>query len=211
MVIRPEIYRSAAIDRDAERVRLGLPPGQAIGVVMFGGHGSRVMLDIARQLHDIPLILMCGHNERLESGLRRLPATAPRVVLGFTPDVVHYMRLGDFFIGKPGPASLSEAIHLGLPVAAVRNAWTMPQERYNTVWVRENGFGVVHDSFRTLRSAADELVGKLDQFQRSLRRAANRAVFEVPGILQRILADSEPRSSAERSDLGSQLQVTHAS
>ena len=51
------------------------------------------------------------------------------------------MRLADFFIGKPGPGCLSEAVQLGLPVITIRNAWTMPQERYNAQWVREQGLG----------------------------------------------------------------------
>ena len=41
------------------------------------------------------------------------------------------MQLADFFIGKPGPGSISEAVQQGLPVIVVDNAWTMPQERYN--------------------------------------------------------------------------------
>jgi len=191
MIIRPDFYRLAALDREAERRRLGLDPARATGVVMFGGHGSRVMLDIARQLPDVPLILMCGHNENLARSLRRAAAAAPRVVIEFTPDVVHYLRLGDFFIGKPGPASLSEAVHLGLPVVTVRNAWTMPQERYNAQWVRENGLGVVHDSFRTIRPAVDEVIRRLPELQHRLRAIDNRAVFEVPETLAHILCRRE--------------------
>jgi UDP-N-acetylglucosamine:LPS N-acetylglucosamine transferase len=188
MIIRPEFYRPPLADRDAERRRLGLDPSRPTGVVMFGGHGSRVMLDIERQLPDMQLILMCGHNAGLASRLRRAGASAPRLVLEFTPDVVHYLQLGDFLIGKPGPASLTEAVQLGLPVVTVRNAWTMPQERYNTQWVRDNGFGVVHDSFRDIRAAVVELVGRLPAYRRNLRAYTNRAVFEVPAILGKILS-----------------------
>jgi UDP-N-acetylglucosamine:LPS N-acetylglucosamine transferase len=146
------------------------------------------MLDIARQLHDRQLVLLCGHNGRLAEALRQAPASAPRLVVGFTPDVVRLLRLGDYFIGKPGPASLAEAVQLGLPVVTVRNAWTMPQERYNTQWVRDNGLGVVHGSFRSLRPAVDEALSRLSEFRRSLGAIRNRAVFEVPEILEDILA-----------------------
>ena len=195
MIIRPEFYRPPLADRDAERRRLGLDPSRPTGVVMFGGHGSRVMLDIEQQLRDMPLILMCGHNAGLASRLRRARATAPRLVLEFTSDVAHYLQLGDYFIGKPGPASLSEAVCLGLPVATVCNAWTMPQERYNAQWVRDNAFGIVHDSFRTIRSAVAELVDRLPEHQGNLRRCGNRAVFEVPEILARILSGAAVPSS----------------
>jgi UDP-N-acetylglucosamine:LPS N-acetylglucosamine transferase len=190
MILRPQFYRLPPLDRDAARRELGLDPRRPTGVVMFGGHGSRAMLDIARQLHDLPLILICGHNAQLAESLRRAQSAAPRVVLGFTPDVVGAMRLGDYFIGKPGPASLSEAVHLGLPVVTVRNAWTMPQERYNTQWVRDHGLGVVHGSFRTIRPAVEDVLARLPEFQRNLRAIRNRAVFEVAEILHGILDDS---------------------
>jgi UDP-N-acetylglucosamine:LPS N-acetylglucosamine transferase len=61
--------------------------------------------------------------------------------------------LADFFIGKPGPGSISEAVQQQLPVIVVRNSWTMPQERYNAQWVRENKVGLVLPSFRSIRAA----------------------------------------------------------
>ena len=193
MILRPEFHRLPPLDRDAELRRRGLDPRQPTGVVMFGGHGSRAMLDIARQLHDRPLILLCGHNEPLAESLRRAKGSAPRLVLGFTPDVVNVLRLGDYFIGKPGPASLAEAVHLGLPVVTVRNAWTMPQERYNTQWVRDQGLGVVYDSFRSIRPAVDEVLARLPEFRRHLRAIRNRAVFEVPEILATLLTGAPGR------------------
>ncbi len=193
MMLRPGFHCLPPLDREAERRRLGLDPTLPTGVVMFGGHGSRAMLDIARQLHDRPLILLCGHNAPLAERLRREKAAAPRLVLGFTPDVTQVLRLGDYFIGKPGPASLAEAVHLGLPVVTVRNAWTMPQERYNTQWVRDNGLGVVHGSFRAIRPAVDEVLARLPELRRNLRVVRNRAVFEVPEILAGILAGGRRR------------------
>jgi hypothetical protein len=51
------------------------------------------------------------------------------------------MELSDFFIGKPGPGSISEALAKKLPVIVQRNAWTMAHELYNTRWVEELGAG----------------------------------------------------------------------
>ncbi len=133
------------------------------------------------------LILICGHNRALAARLRRLPRVAPRLVVEFTADIPYYMRLADFFIGKPGPGSLSEAVHQGLPVIVVDNAWTMPQERYNAEWVRDNGLGVVHGSFRSIDRAVAQLLAGLDEFRAGVGRIDNRALFEVPEILARIL------------------------
>lgn len=188
MIIRPDFYGAPeASDRAARLAALGLDPQRPVGVVMFGGHGSRSMLGIAERLPDTQLILMCGHNAKLADKLRALHAAAPRVVMGFTPDVAEVMRLGDFFIGKPGPGSLSEALHLGLPVIVTRNAWTMPQERYNTDWVRDNGYGLVLKSFRTIDVDLPALLADLPAFRARVGACHNRAVFEIPAILARIL------------------------
>jgi UDP-N-acetylglucosamine:LPS N-acetylglucosamine transferase len=108
--------------------------------------------------------MICGHNAVLAERLRALSAaarpSAPRVILGFTSAIRYYMQLCDFFIGKPGPGSISEAVQQGLPVIVTGNAWTMPQERYNIEWVREN-----------------------------------RAVFEIPEILDRIMQIAKPNES----------------
>ena len=193
MIIRPEFYAPISVDRSAERLRLGLDPARPTGLVLFGGHGSKAMLGIAQRLATTQLILICGHNKALAARLRELPQLAPRLVVAFTADIPHYMRLADFFIGKPGPGSISEAVQQGLPVIVVDNAWTMPQERYNAEWVRENGLGVVHGSFRTIDRAVAQLVDGFDTFRASVRRVDNRALFEVPEILERILRQaSEP-------------------
>ena len=193
MIIRPEFYAPISVDRSAERLRLGLDPARPTGLVLFGGHGSKAMLGIAQRLATTQLILICGHNKVLAARLRELPQLAPRLVVAFTADIPHYMRLADFFIGKPGPGSISEAVQQGLPVIVVDNAWTMPQERYNAEWVRENGLGVVHGSFRTIDRAVARLLDGFDTFQASVRRVDNRALFEVPEILERILRQaSEP-------------------
>jgi UDP-N-acetylglucosamine:LPS N-acetylglucosamine transferase len=196
MVLRPDFYDHdqashhdrAPLDRTAERAAAGLPASAPVGLVMFGGQGSKRMLDIARQLHDQPLILICGHNAALADQLRALPATAPRVVLGYTPQVRRWMQLADWFVGKPGPGSLSEAVQMGLPVVTVRNAWTMPQERWNTVWLQQQGLGTVVRSFRALRAPVLDLLARLDDFRAAVAAQRNRAVFEVPEILAGILA-----------------------
>jgi len=187
MIIRPDFYRSPSIDRGAERVALGLDPDRPTGLVLFGGQGSKAMLGIAKQLRDTQLILICGHNQALAAALRKQSGSAPHCVIGFTPEVAHYMRLADFFIGKPGPGSISEAVQQGLPVIVVRNAWTMPQERYNAQWVRDNHVGIVHGSFKTIRAAVIDMTQRLDEFRASVARIENRAVFEIPDILSGLL------------------------
>jgi len=187
MIIRPDFYAPRTLDRTAERNALGLDPTRPTGIVTFGGQGSMAMLDIARALDDVQLILLCGHHGKLATRLRRMKSSAPHAVVEFTPDVRRYLQMADFFIGKPGPGSLSEAIQQGLPVVTFLNRWTMPQERYNGQWVLENGLGAVARSASRVRPTVLALLDRLDEFRARVARIENRAVFEVPDILARIL------------------------
>jgi 1,2-diacylglycerol 3-beta-galactosyltransferase len=187
MILRPDFYFTPAVDRAAARGAAGLDATTPTGLVLFGGTGSRVMKRIATALPDTPLILMCGRNQALADELRALPSHAARVVVGYTHDVARWMQRADFFIGKPGPGSLSEAVQMGLPVIVTRNAWTMPQERWNTEWVRTQGLGVVKRSFRQVDTAVAELLAELPAYQARVRAIDNQAVFELPQILDRVL------------------------
>jgi Monogalactosyldiacylglycerol (MGDG) synthase/Glycosyltransferase family 28 C-terminal domain len=188
MVIHPDFYRSLPVDRIAEMQKLGLDPSRPTGMVMFGGHGSRVMRGIAKRLADVQLILVCGHNAVLAEKLRSFASQAPRVIVGFTAQMRYFMQLCDFFIGKPGPGSVSEALHQSLPVIVVRNSWTMPQERYNAEWILENHVGVVLDSFKNIRAGVQRVVEQGAAYRAAVARIDNRAVFEIPEILDKILA-----------------------
>jgi len=196
MILNPRFYEPVAVDRAAERRRLGLDPERPTGLVLFGGEGSSVMLEIARRLEPqagrLQLILICGRNQKLAARLRALPSRMALFVEGFTREVPYYMHLSDFFIGKPGPGSISEAIAMKLPVIVERNAWNLPQERYNTEWVTEQGVGMVLHNFRRIAQAVEEL-SQPDTYARmrgNAARLSNRAVFEIPDMLEQILARS---------------------
>jgi UDP-N-acetylglucosamine:LPS N-acetylglucosamine transferase len=192
MIIRPAFYEPLALDRASEQCRMGLDPARPTGLVLFGGHGSKAMVGIARRLAEsTQLILLCGHNQALARRLQALPGSAPRVVVGFTTDIPRYMQLADFFIGKPGPGSLSEAVQQGLPVVVVDNALTMPQERYNAQWIVENELGVVLRSFRSVDMAVADMLANLAHWRGNVRRMRNRALFEVPAILAHIMETAQ--------------------
>lgn len=196
MLLRPAFYDPAAEDRDAARAALGLDPRRPVLAVMYGGQGSSAMQRIARLLPDQQLILFTGHNVALAERLRTMKAPAARAVIGFTSDVPRLLRLADGFIGKPGPGALSEALHLGLPVITFDNAWTMPQERYNTRWVRELGVGLVLRSVADLPEGVERLCQRLPEFRARVRWLDNRALFEVPQILHDLLQAAPRKASA---------------
>ncbi len=198
MLLRPSFHEEPETDREATRHSLGFQPGIPVGVVMFGGEGSVTMKRIARDLGDRPLIILCGRNERLATALRALPAQAPRAIVGYTEDVARWLRLADWFVGKPGPGSLSEALHCGLPVVTVSNAWTMPQERWNTVWIGEQGLGIVLPGLAHLRAGVDLLLSRLPEWRDRVASHRNTALFEVPQVLGELVEAARRSGTAQR-------------
>jgi 1,2-diacylglycerol 3-beta-galactosyltransferase len=140
--------------------------------------------------------MICGHNEKLRAALEKIPRNKLMFVEGFTSDVAHYMSLADFFIGKPGPGSISEALQCGLPVIIESNSKTMPQERYNAEWVTEKGLGIVLNSFSDIAAGVHHLLQRptFERIRQNVMAYYNRALFEIPPILDEILERHVPYS-----------------
>ncbi len=204
MILHPRFYQTIHCDRRTERATRGLDPDLPTGLVMFGGQGADAMLEIADCLdtegpHHLQLIFICGRNQKLAERLRRRHSRILSFVEGFTAQVPFYMGLSDFFVGKPGPGSISEAIAMHLPVVVERNAWTLPQERYNADWVLEKQIGLVVRGAHEVPTAVKKLLkhGNLARFRSNAAAIRNRAVYEIPGILRQIVEGSSVGPSAE--------------
>jgi len=197
MVLRPEFYAESAVDAAAVKRELGLQEDLPTAMVLFGGFGSKVMYEIVEKLDaarlPVQLILICGKNQKLAARLKAKKWNIGTTVLGFTKEVHKLMRAADFMIGKPGPGSIAEAMQRGLPVLVECNSWTLPQERFNTEWVKEKGVGVVLKSFEDVLSGVQEMLepAKLAQFKKNVAAQNNRAIFEIMEILDRLLTGGE--------------------
>jgi 1,2-diacylglycerol 3-beta-galactosyltransferase len=115
------------------------------------------------------------------------------------------MELADFFIGKPGPGSISEALSKRLPLIVQRNAWTMAHELYNTQWIEAMGVGIVVGSFRQIPEAVRTMLvpDNYSRFRANASTYSNYAVHEIPQMLDDILAGHSvvsPPGSDPRSD-----------
>ena len=188
MILRPDFYRRPIVGKAARLAELGLQPHLPTGLIMFGGHGSAEMLQIAKALPDRQLIFVAGHNTALAKKMAAQSASTLHHVMNFVKDIYLVMHLCDYFVGKPGPGSLSEAVHMGLPVITFRNASTMPQERYNTVWLEENRLGKVIASVSELSGAVEALLSELPLYHGQVQQMNNQAVFEVVDALGAIKA-----------------------
>ncbi len=196
MILRPEFYAPETSDPFALRKELGLRADLSTAIVLFGGHGSKVMYEITRRLDaaqlPLQLILICGRNEELAAKFNAQTWRMPLKVIGFTEEIHKLMRAADFLIGKPGPGSIAEAMVRHLPVLIECNAWTLPQERYNAEWVAEKRVGIVLKSFREVVQGARRMLEPetLGEFRKNVAALDNRAIFEIPEILARLLSES---------------------
>ncbi len=195
MIVRPDFYAVDGSDSSELLKQMGLRADRTTAMVLFGGHGSKAMLDIAKRLDaellPLQLILICGRNEALASELRSRRWKMPVYVVGFTKEVHRLMRAADFLIGKPGPGSIAEAMIRKLPVLIECNAWTLPQERYNAEWVKEKNVGIVLKSFKDVAKGVKRMLepATLAEFRRNVSSQDNRAIFEIPEILAFLLGE----------------------
>lgn len=205
MILRPDFYLEDNADPVALRKEMGLQPDLPTAIVLFGGHGSKVMFSITERLNTaglpLQLILICGRNEELAAKFRARKWDMPVHVVGFTKEVHKLMRAADFLIGKPGPGSIAEAMVRKLPVLIECNAWTLPQERYNAEWVTEKRVGIVLKSFDDLVDGVQQILepARLAEFRRNVAALDNRAIFEIPEMLAKLLGESAkgPERSGE--------------
>ncbi len=202
MILRPDFYVEDNVDPVSLRKEMGLQPDLPTAIVLFGGHGSKVMFSITERLNTaglpLQLILICGRNEELAAKFRTRKWDMSVHVVGFTKEVHKLMRAADFLIGKPGPGSIAEAMVRKLPVLIECNSWTLPQERYNAEWVKEKRVGIVLKSFDDIVAGVQQILepARLEEFQKNVAALDNRAIFEIPEMLAKLLG--EPAKSTER-------------
>ena len=194
MVMHPRFYRAGGPSvRGRVRGELGLGEADFAVTLLFGGKGSPEMATLSERLLGADpafrVIAICGENPALFDRLGPLEAHAGgRLVrLGFTDRVAELLAASDLLVTKPGPGSLSEAFHQRVPVVVTRNVHTIPQERFNTDFVRDRGLGLVVSRTREIPAAAlrlfRDVAGRAVIRERLGALPENRAVYEVVDIV----------------------------
>jgi hypothetical protein len=207
MVLHPRFYgRDGGAARGRARAELGVPEEAFTAMLLFGGKGSAEIEPLARALlaadPALHVIAACGDNPGLLARLAPLAAAgAPRLhPLGFTDRVADYMAASDVLVTKPGPGSLAEAFHRGLPVVVADNRRTIPMERFNARYVAENELGVVVRRWSDAPAAVLALArdpARRARMTRSLDALPpNRAVYESLAIIERAAAGAPEEGPA---------------
>jgi 1,2-diacylglycerol 3-beta-galactosyltransferase len=194
MVMHPRFYGAGGPPaRDRVRAELGLGGADFAVTLLFGGKGSPEVAPLAEGLlaaePAFRVIAICGDNPGLYARLAGLEArSGGRLVrLGFTDRVAEILAASDLLVTKPGPGSLSEAFHERVPVVVTRNVHTIPQERFNTDFVRDRGLGLVVSRTADIPAAAVRLFADAPARAAIRDRLAalpeNRAVYEVIDVV----------------------------
>jgi 1,2-diacylglycerol 3-beta-galactosyltransferase len=190
MVLHPRFYRAGGPEaRERVRAEMGLGPSDFAITLLFGGKGSPEMAPLAERLLATDpawkVIAICGDNPGLAHRLAPLAqcSNGRLRTFGFTDQVAELMAASDVLASKPGPGSLAEAFHQRVPVVVVRNRHTIPQERFNTDLLTQQGLGLVVRDWREIPSAVQRLHRDAAERERIRARLAalpdNRAVYEV--------------------------------
>jgi len=153
------------------------------GLVVYGGYGSKRMLDIAKMNipSDIHMIYVCGNNPSLREKISSLTISCDRTVVGFTDLLPLMMHQSDFVIGKPGPGIINECVVSQVPFITENR--TMFQEAENLNWIRKHKIGYVLESFNDLLDGIDGVLRNQLLFKQNLATIKNNTVFEVADYL----------------------------
>jgi 1,2-diacylglycerol 3-beta-galactosyltransferase len=199
MPLHPRFYpRADPARRQALRAEWGLRAEDFTVLLTFGGKGSPEMEPLCARLLRMPrpwrVIAICGDNPPLYQRLRPLETVSAGRLrrVGFTDRMADFMAAADVLLTKPGPGSLAEAFHQGVPPVVVEDARTIPQERYNVRMVEREGLGVAVKDWRHMASAVAELAddpARLSEIRQRLERLPdNRAVYETLEVLGRVVS-----------------------
>ncbi len=186
-----------AINREEERLRLGLNPKKPVLLLSAGAYGlgpTEFMVERMLNLNsDAQTVVICGRNDELKQRILQLvdSQSSRFKVLGYTDEMHKMMKMADIFIGKPGGITTSEAIACGLPMCVVS---PIPgQEERNSDHLLEEGIAVKCNDLTTLPFKLERL---LEDPDRLAQMKANALRFAKPiasaTIVDTLLEDCLP-------------------
>lgn len=102
-------------DKQEIRRKLGLRPEAFTALVSTSSFGFGPIDELAEQLKDVQLILICGNNKALAGKIaaRKNPL---HKVCGFVNNMEEMLAATDVMVTKPGGLSITEALSAGLPM-----------------------------------------------------------------------------------------------
>jgi 1,2-diacylglycerol 3-beta-galactosyltransferase len=168
--VHPKFTRVTLTKRQA-RDQLGWKKYATIVLLIGGGDGMGPLVATARaidaQAVNCELVVITGRNAALKSLLESMAWKRPTRIYGFVEDMQVFMRAADLLITKAGPATITEAALVGLPM--VLSGAIKYQESPNVDFVVRHRAGVYAPG---PKRAASTVAGLLEDGAGSLRGLA---------------------------------------
>ena len=138
--VHPKCGRAAA-RRDQLRAAFGW---EGVIVLVVGGGDGMGAIDEHSKAIDaaklgVRLVVVCGRNEKLKTGLEAHPWTGSTEVHGFVSNLEELMAAADVLVSKSGPGSIMEGCVAGLPILLYD--YLPGQEVGNVRLVEDRGIG----------------------------------------------------------------------
>jgi 1,2-diacylglycerol 3-beta-galactosyltransferase len=140
--VHPQFIRGIS-EKQAARDMLGWDQDAVTVLVVSGGEGMGPLYNITRAIDaeklDIQLVIVAGRNQQLKKKLETDAWNQPTHIYPFV-EMAKFMSAADILITKAGPATISEACVVGLPI--ILSGYVPGQEKGNVDYVVNNGAGV---------------------------------------------------------------------
>ncbi|MDR1540708.1 MAG: glycosyltransferase [Clostridiales bacterium] len=167
------------------------PPAPEAGkrisaLLISGSQGSRKIKSIVKSLSADGSCKMCiitGSNALLKAELEKVQNDFIDV-LGFTSEIVKYMKQADLLIARASPNVLMEAVNLGKPVIVTDSFYG--QEKKNPKFMTSHRLGIFCGKPRKIVKAIDML--KADNFKLLKEISKNQMDYRKPDAAERIAA-----------------------
>lgn len=144
-------------EKDSFINELGLDEGVPTVLIMSGGFGliniSETFRDVMSSSKNLQVIACAGKNEEMISSLEKIYSEMDTdnkaVIMGYTDKVNLLMSISDVIITKPGGLTVTEAMHMRLPIVI---KFPIPgQEEENAEYLLNCGIAMSSDHMSTAK------------------------------------------------------------
>jgi 1,2-diacylglycerol 3-beta-galactosyltransferase len=172
-------------DKKALRRKLGWPEDKFTILLVGGGDGMGPLGEVSMAINDTKLdatlVVIAGHNTRLQNKLEKHEWNNPTFVYGFVKDMPEFMQAADVLLSKAGPGTICEALIAELPIILYHRI--SGQEEGNVAFVTDEGAGVwapeTDDIIETLQDWIDHPEKRMEAVANAKRLARPRASRDI--------------------------------
>ena len=145
-------------------------------LLIGGGNGMGPLIKTARAIDEkhlnIQIVVVTGRNERMKAQLEAIDWQTPTRIYGFVDNMEVFMTAADLLITKAGPATITEAALVGLPMVI---SGAIPfQESPNTKYVVEQGAALSAPGPRRVGEAVEAIFSDDGMRLRALTEGVRR-------------------------------------